>query len=1041
MASENKYDFSKILEKTNNVLASQGQPTLRRTLPQLGSVVRKLAPKPEVNTEIGAQLFFASKGLDLAKHASALRTMPLMQTPDTMEPVDELDVDRFLEHQHELLISSAVEECSKLNAISFRQALIGQIEDDWDVAKRDILESMSFPLAGAGGSGSSSIGSNSGLIDYTASTSTAARNMFSFAAGPSVHGGAGASSDLKFSPSSAGALTAEQAEYVNALASLNELVKRETHDASIKTGFGYNASASSSSSLSSVAEIPPPLSGLDVTGAFLHVAQGLEDAVKQRAQRAGAAAAAAGGGMGMLMGANAAAGMEDLEAEVDAAASVVDTWSLLLLQVRELANASSSFTHDVDSSVSGSAAGISNVALARKAALARGALAFLEQSFRFHVETEVRDSDVATYGVAAVLSGQAGHTEGDVAASVDAYLKSAAFRGRFVSHDGSALDGASSGGLGAGGDVVGTGAGALSLTLDGPRNYNVDDPVRLVAGDLSWARLYLCLRCGDVEAAVAVARAAVSRGAPAQTLLQSLEQRLNGQDPGALWNALQTEYTREHPATSDPFRVAVYHVVGRFKLDSAVQRDRINRYVAINVEDYLWLKLSVAWLSAAPMPAWLHPKENQNTVSLEYLQLHILKLGEAHFSSPGSPPFLYARVLLMTQQFEQAVFSLLRTSPVLAVNLCVALHASGLIHCAPADAELLIPRKTGLASSTSSSSSSTSSASSSSSSSSSLPTAFALNVTRILQRYADSVAGQSPVSAFHYLYYLKDVPVAAASAAAAVRDDAHRVAELFAQRQDVQSLVSLLCQSRDVTALVGTTRGPLSDVVVMRGPVLAMYTSQEASFILSTAADRLVTQGKWEVAVDLYSLAGLSGRVSQTLLQFLSRVATAREHEHERTKLMSSCNTFLSKYGGHATLSNADADTVAAIRSLATLRDLVEFFTFYHQGRFDAALSVIAPLGLLPDADDVASSVQLLKTFEALDPLIKRLYGPLVLAVMDLLRQQYLIVVQDRYADPQLVTSIRARARALLMFVVTHPLEGIGHDLRAKLAKIEEHMP
>lgn len=138
--------FGPVLAKSQNLLASQRLTLQSRNLTQLINATRKLAQKPDPNAELNAHMFFASKGIDLSKHSSAMQQLRVAASQEIIEPAEDLDVDSFLEHQHEMLISSAVEECARINANAFHQHYVARLDDDWAAAKRDILESMNFQV-------------------------------------------------------------------------------------------------------------------------------------------------------------------------------------------------------------------------------------------------------------------------------------------------------------------------------------------------------------------------------------------------------------------------------------------------------------------------------------------------------------------------------------------------------------------------------------------------------------------------------------------------------------------------------------------------------------------------------------------------------------------------------------------------------------------------------------------------------------------------------------------------------------------------------
>ena len=59
-------------------------------------------------------MFFATQGLDLVKQERALRAIDLSRTYESLEPLSELDVDKFLDHCYQMTFASSIEEATQL---------------------------------------------------------------------------------------------------------------------------------------------------------------------------------------------------------------------------------------------------------------------------------------------------------------------------------------------------------------------------------------------------------------------------------------------------------------------------------------------------------------------------------------------------------------------------------------------------------------------------------------------------------------------------------------------------------------------------------------------------------------------------------------------------------------------------------------------------------------------------------------------------------------------------------------------------------------
>ena len=150
--------------------------------------------------------------------------------------------------------------------------------------------------------------------------------------------------------------------------------------------------------------------------------------------------------------------------------------------------------------------------------------------------------------------------------------------------------------------------------------------------------------------------------------------------PKELWEQLNSEYNNEvlsRQDRTDPFHIIVYHLIGRFKLHNI----DVYSYLAQTTEDYMWLKLSVICEETDQVPDSVYSPIEKHGLTLQYFQEGLLGRGEAHFNSDGRRPLAYFKVLLMSQQFERAIYYLVRTEYFLvAVHFAIALDYYGLLH-------------------------------------------------------------------------------------------------------------------------------------------------------------------------------------------------------------------------------------------------------------------------------------------------------------------------------------------------------------------------
>ena len=132
-------DWSKLLQESQALTShidTEGAPALVKNIAQLSATSRKLArahPKDaDSRAEPRAQIFLAKQGVDLSKQSATLLKIDLSRAYEAMEPLGDLDLDKYLDHKSQMLVTAAIEESSKLTENSFRNHYLHRLEDDWD---------------------------------------------------------------------------------------------------------------------------------------------------------------------------------------------------------------------------------------------------------------------------------------------------------------------------------------------------------------------------------------------------------------------------------------------------------------------------------------------------------------------------------------------------------------------------------------------------------------------------------------------------------------------------------------------------------------------------------------------------------------------------------------------------------------------------------------------------------------------------------------------------------------------------------------------
>lgn len=572
-----------------------------------------------------------------------------------------------------------------------------------------------------------------------------------------------------------------------------------------------------------------------------------------------------------------------------------------------------------------------------------------------------------------------------------------------------------------------------------------------------WPQVYYCFRCGQVSDALQLLTLALEQsggmggrmggfgsGASAhheqltRVFVEAMEKRATGERAlsPSLWMALHEEYQRElaaavnaaraHQVSSaqagsfvDPFKLALYHLLGRFQLPSHVD---LSALVAPTTEDYLWLKLSVlhegAGADALAVPQGLRDHVDAGSLRLADLQAGLLARGEGAFNPDGRRPLAYFKVLLLSQQFEQAVYYLIKTAHfTVGVHFAVALDYAGCLHEHTNSRQELLVALSGAGAP-----------------GSGLGASFAINYSRVLRKYVESFVRSHPLEAFHYLYLLhpqhSGAGAGAKSAAARSRaglglgssntsfgllspglndssmddgggnplDVSGVGAASMATDPSFPALRDLLLETREFDLLVGSIvpvggaqaaalNGSAADSIqTSRGLVYTYFSRAEAAALLVATGAELEAHGLLLDAVQLYLLAYRFDLAVELALKALAPVVATGVHSEERQGVVACAQRVQrvvraqQEAGQHDRASrggNGVGDASAlSLSALHKLLCLVNYFDLYHLGpaKYDDARAVLEPLSLVPfragaEADlaalflnDAATHVQLRRT-------------------------------------------------------------------------------
>jgi nuclear pore complex protein Nup93 len=176
-----------------------------------------------------------------------------------------------------------------------------------------------------------------------------------------------------------------------------------------------------------------------------------------------------------------------------------------------------------------------------------------------------------------------------------------------------------------------------------------------------FAFLYFCLRTGNIEIAIEVARKEEM-----SDIVNMLKYRYEG--TGNMPANLNVSNLINN--TKDPYKHLLLNIFAR--IDPNKGYNTIPRW---SVQDWLWFQLQM--LGSKKTLA------SKKEFTLQELKRQVEKYGASHFNRDGKNPFLYFQILLMTQQFELAIdygINNIQTQYVDIIQIVVSLYYYGMLN-------------------------------------------------------------------------------------------------------------------------------------------------------------------------------------------------------------------------------------------------------------------------------------------------------------------------------------------------------------------------
>uniref|UniRef100_A0A1B0FQX9 Nuclear pore protein n=1 Tax=Glossina morsitans morsitans TaxID=37546 RepID=A0A1B0FQX9_GLOMM len=494
-----------------------------------------------------------------------------------------------------------------------------------------------------------------------------------------------------------------------------------------------------------------------------------------------------------------------------------------------------------------------------------------------------------------------------------------------------------------------------------------------------WPMVYYCLRCGDMRSAL---RCLLMGRSGHEDFIQLLEDKINKPEQqinSKLEGQLKLQYFNEIKNSTDPYKKAVYCIgVGCDINDQHVE-------VVRTTDDFLWMQLSILRHEAA---------EHSESLTYSGLQVMILeKYGEKYFNA-NEQQHLYFQVLALTGQFEAAIEFLARSEKYRAhaVHIGLALNEMMLIE-GPRNVEeplLSIDIKD------------------------SVPKRR-LNLARLIMLYVKKFEMTDPAEALQYYYFLRNL-----------KDSGGR--NLF-----LVCVSHLAIESRNYDLLFGR----MMPNGVPSGGLLQQFDC--VNFDSRTAAniigDELVRKGMFEDAIKLYDLADMQSYSLRCLSLLLSQVV---HQSSKRGSLRERLVILVTEYSERLRGSRIECEAQIVV-TFNLLSELISFFDYYHEYKYQLALEILAKTKLVPSS--MAELEESLNNFKGLGSEITKVYPDILLAKMDILYSQYKMLkgkdtgILNSESDNRL-QYLRQQAKALTNMAAIIPYRMPG-DTNRRLVQTE----
>ncbi|XP_069113478.1 nuclear pore complex protein Nup93-like [Argopecten irradians] len=522
------------------------------------------------------------------------------------------------------------------------------------------------------------------------------------------------------------------------------------------------------------------------------------------------------------------------------------------------------------------------------------------------------------------------------------------------------------------------------LNVKPPNMRGLEDET--VDGHPTWAMIYYCLRCGDLQAAQQVVDKAAHNVGDFTSFLQEYIASEDHRVSSSTETKIHLHYRRIVKNGTDPFKRAVYCVIGRCDYEEN------HSDIADKIDDYLWIKLSQIQLDPDPV--------SQDQFTLQKLQTMLYEdFGESYFNG-YQQPYLYFQVLILTAQFEAAIEFMARIDKLLchSVHVALVLYELKMLMLSTSNQAQLLTKD-----------------------STDEQPMRRLNFVRLITMYTRKFEATDSREALQYFYFLRDLRSSQGE-------------NLF-----MSCVSELVLETREFEMLLGKIERDGT-----RRPGAIDKFHGDTHKIIELVAKDTESKGLFEDAVRLYDLAEKHDKVLEILNKLISQVVSrSNSPQSSRDRLRSLAIGMAERYRSKGVEGNRSNTSTFFL-----LLDLLTFFDFYHAGNMDEGLNVMKQLQLLPLTTDAVE--QKVNAFRHYTDEVRRSLPDILLATMNILHQQYKNAKNTAPQSPMssrgsragdggketFLNFLRSQAQALVMFAGMLPYRLPG-DANARLIQLE----